>query len=325
MPLSHKKLSAWHHLLAQQLEAGLTLPTALRATAGTGAPAATLDAMAKTIEHGGSIDDALRLTRDWLPVSDALFLSAAAPSGRLPRVLRNLSERHAQFSAVKTRLLLACLYPLAILHLGLLLFPLVRMIDWEKGFLWDPAAYVRALALGLLPLWLIAAAIWYLAARESPLLHRLAQLLPAVRGYTRAQSLADFAFTLGNFLEAGLRIDPAWQVAGSLNRSPALQAAARDIDAVIASGQPPGPRLAHFPCFPADFVALYQTGESTGQLEQNLLRLAALNQERANHALKVASLLYPSLLLVATVVFIGYQVVTFYAGYFKMIESLATP
>jgi general secretion pathway protein F/type IV pilus assembly protein PilC len=226
---------------------------------------------------------------------------------------------------VKTRLLLACAYPLAVLHLGLFLFPLLRMIDWEKGFLWDATIYIRALACTLLPLWLAGILLLFLARRQSPLLHHLARLLPAFRGYVIAQSLADFAFALGNFLEAGLRIDHAWQAAGVITSSPALRAASADIDTVIARGEQPGLHLVRHACFPPDFIALYQTGESTGQLEQNLLRLAEKNQERANTSLKLASLLYPALLFIAVVIVIGWHVVSFYSGYLKMIESLATP
>jgi type II secretory pathway component PulF len=324
MALSHKKLSAWYHLFAQQLEAGLSFADAVRASAGSGAPAADLLRMTDTVEHGGSIDDALRVAGSWLPDSDRLFLSAGASTGRLPRVLRNLSTRHAQFSAVKTRLALACLYPVAVLHLGLFLFPLLRMIDWEKGFLWDAAAYARALAFTLLPLWLAGAALLFLARQQSPRLARLARLLPAFRGYVTAQSLADFAFALGNFLEAGLRIDHAWQAAGMITRSPELRTAAGVIDAAIARGEQPGPHLANFRCFPADFIALYRTGENTGQLEANLLTLAAQNQERANLSLKLASLLYPALLFIVVVIVIAWHVVSFYSGYFKMLERLST-
>lgn len=325
MPLSHKKLSAWYHLLAQNLEAGLPFAAALRASAGGGAPASGLMQMAGIAERGGSIDDALRSAGTWLPSADRLFLSAGAETGRLPRVLHNLSARHAQFSAVKLRLLLACAYPLAVLHLGLLLFPLLGMIDWEKGFLWDTSTYVRSIAFTLLPLWLAGATLAFLARRQSPLLHRFARLLPAFRGYVIAQSLADFAFALGNFLEAGLRIDHAWQAAGVITRSPSLRTAASDVNVIIARGDQPGPHLSRHACFPADFVALYQTGETTGQLEQNLLRLAGQNQERANTSLKLASLLYPALLFIAVVVVIGWHVVSFYSGYLKMITDLSAP
>ena len=48
--------------------------------------------------------------------------------------------------------------------------------------------------------------------------------------YVRAQGLSDFAFALGNFLEAGLRIDRAWSVAGAITTRADLRKAAGAID-----------------------------------------------------------------------------------------------
>jgi type II secretory pathway component PulF len=324
MSLSHKKLSAWYHVFAQQLEAGLPFADALRGSAGGGAPAGDLLRMAGIVESGGSVDDALRHAGKWLPAVDGLFLSAGASTDRLPRVLLNLSARHAQFSAVKTRLLLACAYPLAVLHLGLVLFPLLGMIDWEKGFTWSAPTYFRALAATVLPLWAFGVLVLRLSRSQASWLFHFARLLPAFRGYVTSQSLADFAFALGNFLDAGLRIDQAWQAAGVITRSPILRAAAREIDHAIARGESPGSHLERLG-FPADFIALYRTGESAGQLEANLLRLAEQNQERANVSLKFASFLYAALVFVAVVAVIGWHVVSFASGYFKMLESLAAP
>ncbi len=322
MPLSHRNLAGWYLQLAQHLEAGLPLANALRSCGGIGLPAANLEVTARLIESGGSVDDALRSLQPGLPPTDLPFLSAAAATGRMPQILRALSTRHAHYSSVKSRLVLACLYPLAVLHTGILLFPFLRMIDWEKGFQWDPAAYARTLALLLLPLWSIVLAVFILSRRQSPWLGRLGQVMPVLRRYRQTQALADFSFALGNFLDAGLPIGRAWSAAGAVARVPELAAAARIINAKIEEGEAPGPQLRDHRCFPEDFIALYRTGESTGQLEYNLLHLASLNQERANHQLKLATLLYPTLLLVVVVGVVAYQIISFYAGYYKMLSDM---
>jgi general secretion pathway protein F/type IV pilus assembly protein PilC len=94
---------------------------------------------------------------------------------------------------------------------------------------------------------------------------------------------------------------------------------------VIARGEAPGPHIARHACFPPDFVSLYQTGETTAQLEQNLFRLAELNQERANTSLKVVSLLYPGLALVGVIILVGYNLISFYSGYLNMLGDLSAP
>jgi len=305
------------------LEAGLTLAEALRMARGNGVPRTQLEHMAATIEAGGSVSDAFQSSGDWLPFADKLFLSAAAAAGRMPRTLRVLSSRHAELGAAKLRVALGCLYPTALVHLGLLLLPVVRMIDWEKGFTWDASAYVRGLCLTLLPLWALVLAVWTLAKQESPIIASIARALPIVGRYVRAQSLADFAFGLGNFLDAGVPIDQAWATASMISRSPVLQAAANDIGQAIGRGEPPGPRLAAWSCFPQDFAALYRSGEVSGQLEQNLLHLAALNQEEAQRALKLVTVVYPGAMFLAVAVGVGYFVISIYGGYLKMLTDLA--
>lgn len=321
MPLGHRKLAAWYFQLAQQLEAGLPLGQALRLSHGIGAPAAGLETMAGLIERGGSVDDALRAADPWLPLGDQLALSAAAGAGRLPLTLHNLAARHAQISAAKQRVVVACLYPVGVLHVGILLFPITRMIDWEKGFFWSATAYARGAALGLLPLWAVIGTLLLLAQRQHPALTQMARRLPVLGGYVRSQALADFAFSLGNFLSAGVPIGRAWAGAGLISRSPELKAAAKAMETTVEQGEGPGRNLANWPCFPPEFAALYRTGEETGQLEASLGRLAVLYQDAANRALARATFIYPALVSLVVAAGVVYFVVTFYAGYLKMITN----
>jgi type II secretory pathway component PulF len=323
MVLGHRKLSAWYQQLAQNLEAGLPLAVALRSSRGTGAPDRAMDVMAARIEAGGSVPDALGCAGSWLPYADLLALTAAAEAGRMPRTLHSLSARHAQIGAAKLRMALACAYPLGVLHFGLLLLPVVRMIDWEKGFQWSTSAYLRGIGMTILPLWGLGIGIWILVRRGNPLMRGVTRLLPALSGYLRAQALADFSFALGNFLEAGVPIGQAWAAAGLITRSRDLKSAAKAMEGTIARGEAPGTKLDAWDCFPADFVALYRTGEATGQLEANLLRLAAQKQEAANRSLAFATLLYPTLMFLVVAGAVAYFVVSIYAGYLKMLGKLA--
>jgi general secretion pathway protein F/type IV pilus assembly protein PilC len=323
MPLSHKKLSAWYHQLAQGLESGLPFMDALRLTSGLGAPNAGIDTMIQAIERGGSIDDAIRVSGNWMPSSDQLLISAAATAGRLPRALQVLSDRHSRVGAAKMRTLIACAYPAAVLHLGLLLLPVIRMIDWEKGFAWNPAAYARGLLCTLVPLWLLIAVLWSLARRGSPAVSRIFELIPIVGTYVRAQALSEFSFALGNFLDAGVPIDKAWAAAGLVSRSPRLKAASEDIRRVISRGERPGRRLSDWRCFPPDFVALYRTGETAGQLEQNLFRLATQFEQQSARALSLATKIYPAALFLVVAAGVAYFVISIYAGYLKMLTDLA--
>ncbi len=321
--LSHRRLASWYHQLGQQLEAGLPMAEALQLSRGAGMPSAPLDTMAETIAQGGSVDDALRIVGRWLPLGDLLALSAAANAGRMPATLHHLSVRHEQLGAAKLKLLIACAYPMAILHFGLLLFPVMQMVDPDKGFQWSSAVYARGVAQGILPLWVAAAALWWLARRENPILARVVRAIPVLGHYIRKQALADLAFSLANLLESGVPIGPAWTAAGMVTQSPDLKAAATEITAVIAGGAAPSGKLATFGCFPPEFVALYRTGEQTGKLEANLHRLAAHNQEAAGRALALVTVLLPAIVFLAVAGMVAAKVFSIYGRYVKTLMELS--
>jgi type II secretory pathway component PulF len=322
MPLSHRKLAAWYVQLAQQLDAGLPLAEALQFSRGVGAPSAGLDAMVAEIARGGSIEDVFRATQPWMPTADQLALSASALAGRLPLTLRSLATRHEQIGAAQQRVAAACVYPLCVLHVGVLLAPLMRMVDWEKGFLWDPVVYVQGVAWCLVPLWGIIITLFVLARRHHPSIPAMARLLPTLSSYMREQALADFSFALGNFLSAGVPIGRAWATAGLVSHSVKLKTAARAMESTVSVGEAPGGKLAAWPCFPPEFVSLYRTGEQTGQLEANLGRLTTLYQDNASRSLSRATFIYPALLFLCVAGAVAYFVLTFFAGYLKMITGL---
>ncbi|HVU32989.1 MAG TPA: type II secretion system F family protein [Opitutaceae bacterium] len=323
MPLSHHRLASWYVQLAQQLEAGLPFADALRSIHASGSFGRVVARMAGRIDQGGNVDDALREAAASLPASDQLVLSAAGEAGRLPQTLRHLASRHQQLSAAQLRIALACAYPLGILHLGLLLLPVVRMIDWQKGFHWDAMAYARGLAETLIPLWLLLGVLVFLARRHSPILRSIGRLMPALGSYLKAQALADLSFTLRGFLEAGVPVGDAWAAVGLVSRSPELRHAAEAMAAVVEQGQAPGTRLPSWPCFPPEFSSQYRTGETTGQLEANLHRLGEQYQDSANRALTLATMLYPALMFLVVAGGVVYFVISIYSGYLTMLTKLA--
>lgn len=319
VPLSPDKLSVLYRQLAQQLAAGLTLAQALRAPSP--APSGDAFRLAAMAEAGRPVADIVGAAGAWLPATDRPFLIAAAGSGRLPLVLANLADRHAQIGATRRKMVFASLYPLAVFHFGALVLPLVRMIDFQRGLQWSAPGYVAGVALIILPVWGGAALLRTLVRRGHPAAHALLDLLPAVGGYRRHQALADFSFALGVLLEAGAPIGRAWREAGGIARSPRLRRAADAMVGHIELGRAPGERLTP-PVFPAEYVARYRTGETTGGLETALLSLAADHQQRANDRLAAAAVLYPALLFSAVAAMVGYIVIGFVLNYVNTLNGL---
>ncbi len=323
MSLSHRQLAACYLQLSQQLGAGMTFLQALQTPSPI--PAGERRRLAELIAAGHPMAKVFGAAGGWLPETDRPFLIAAADSGRLPLVLQAMSERHDHLGKLRGRVILACLYPVGVLHFGALVFAFFRLIDWERGIQWDPLRFLLGIAMILGPFWLGAVLLTTLVRRRNPLALGFLNLLPAIGGYRRNQALADFSFALGQLLTAGTPIGAAWQSAGGVANSPRIARAATAIAADIARRETPGTHLGEHRVFPSEFTAVYRTGEVTGSLEQSLLHLSGVYQERARQRLAFAAALYPGLLFFAVAGLVLYIVVSFYAGYIggilKMIDG----
>jgi general secretion pathway protein F/type IV pilus assembly protein PilC len=320
VPLAHAPLSLFYRQLAQQLAAGLTFAQSIRAPSP--APAAERRRLGDLAEAGASMDHIVASAGAWLPAADRPLLTAAASAGRLPLVLAHLADHHAELAATRRRVLVASAYPVFVFHLGALVFPFVRMIDFERGLCGGVETYLAGLALILVPAWGLVFLGSLLLKRDNPVAHGVLDALPAIGGYRRQRALSDFAFTLGTLLEAGAPIGEAWRRAGESSRAPRLRRAARDIAAAVEGGLAPGSLLAGTGVFPVEFVHRYITGETTGGLEQSLLALAADHQERAKGRLAAATALYPALLFAGVVAMIGYLVIGFVLKYVNTLNTL---
>lgn len=313
LPLSHAKISAFYLQLGQQLGAGLTLAQSLRAPSP--APRADTERLVRLIEAGEPVATVFAAAGPWLPSQDRPFLVAAADSGRLPLILHSLSTRHAELGTIQGRVLMACLYPVGVLHFGALVFAFFRLLDWEKGLQWSTPGFVFGVLLILLPFWGLAITLAVLVRRRNPAALTFLDLLPVIGRYRRHQALADFSFALGHLLEAGAPIAAAWSSAGHISGSRRIAAAAEAIRSRIMLREAPSAHLAAHRVFPGEFIAFYTTGETTGSLDKNLLHVAGLEQERASKQLTFAAIFYPGLLFFAVAALVLYIVISAYAGY----------
>ncbi len=324
MGVSHKNLSRWYMQTGQNLDAGISFGQAMQSAGG--APAKDVTVMAQQLQASLSIDEVFKNAPSWLPQADRLLISAAGTSGRIPDSLKKLSERHKLAADNISRAVFATLYPLGVLHLGVLIFPLLDLVEFtDSGSMqFHPEAYFGNVLVVLLPLWAIIGAIIFLAGKNSPVIHYLMRCLPGLRGYSKAKAIADFSFALESFLNAGAPMAESWFASGMISGNPNLENATLQITQQIKAGQPPGNFIGQYKIFPEEFVTLYKTGEQTGQLDINLHLLTRQFQEKADQSLSVASAWYPKLIFFIIAIYAGIKMMGFYSQYLggilKMIE-----
>lgn len=319
--ISHKQLANWYAQLGQHLEAGVLLAEALRMCEGP--PAKGRMIMADRIRKGDPFDEVLREAPKWLPRADRFFLIAAMETGSLPRTLENLSKRHETIGATQLKIVLGLLYPMGVFHIAALLLPIVRMIDYEAGFQWDPTRYTVQLLTLLLPVWAALAFVSYLARSDHPLLPRILRCVPLLKKYSEMQAMADLSYSLGTFIAAGVPAPSAWRLSVKIVNDDRFNKVLEKLEPTFARGHEPANELRQFKCFPPEFSAFYKSGAESGKLDSNLIHCGRQFQEKANTAMTLAALVYPSLIFAVVAGFIIVAIFQFYGSYLDIFNTLA--
>ena len=322
MAVSHKTLSAWYLQMAQILESGFALPQALSTSSGP--PQKSLVSMSKALQGGQSWDNVLRGAPRWLPQLDRYLLSAGAETGRLPDVMRGLAEKHANSAKHVAKVILASLYPVMVLHLAAILFPLLNLVEFsdDGGVLFHFENYGTEVFLYLGPLWGFLAFVYFIYSMLPAVASALSRTIPLIRGYRKAQSLADFVYTLKMYYVVGASMEEAWFGAGLISRDSRLKKGSERVSENIRKGLQPAALLGKLKCFPADFISLYLSGSQTGQLDKSLELLQKTYQQQANGKVMQAGIIYPILMTICLAVYVGIKIISFYGSMLKPIYEM---
>lgn len=321
--LNNKQLAQWYLLLAQQLEAGITLAQAVRLSGVI--PERHSLAIAQALESGMEAAEAFERYAPWMPVIDRRLIAAANQAGKLPEVLTGLSIRRNEMHEQLQRAVSATIYPIFIVHLAALVTPIFSLIEFtQSGSLnihldrYLPQVFT---AIGIA--WALIIFVGTLLRQNNP---QVLKVFPIIRTYSQLQAIADFASLLNSFLKAGATFEIAWREAGEASRDGRLREYADMISNQARGGVAPGTLLnPKTGPLPTEFVSLYVSGEQTGQLEKNLDLLSRLFQEKANLKLKQASEWYPIVIFLCVAAYVGYGIVKFYMQYLDLIMSIIRP
>ena len=310
----------WYLQLSQHLEAGIAVADALELCDGPAKQ--NRRAMAEAIRAGSSWGQVVESAGAWLPKNDRGLLIAAEDAARLPQTSQRLSERHRRIRNTHRAVIFSLIYPVGVFHMAAFILPFMQQLDFEAGLsAIDPATILTQGLTLITPLWAIAGLVALMIKTQSPVLPALLRMIPLLRRYSKAQSLADFSNTLGSFTEAGQLAQIAWREAASASRARDLQKAYNQLLPVFDAGMDPADSLEALKVFPVDFIAYYRTGANTGKLDSSLFKIGSEYQGRANRALAAAAVLYPSLVFAAVAGMVIYTVIQFYAGYFDMLNN----
>jgi type II secretory pathway component PulF len=301
--------------LAGSLEAGLSLERSIAAIPGP--PTAARESWRQRLLAGEDVATSMENGARWLPAVDRQLIAVAASAGRLPEVVRRLAKRHEDASRATRAAVMASLYPLAVAHLAVLVFPIGTLVG--GGGL---GAYAWAVGRLLLPLWVVLSLAVVGTLRRWRVVTVLLDTLPLVGGFRRYRALADLAFVLEAQVTAGVRLDVAWLQAAVAAGDQRLEAVAIAASEAVQRGAAVSTVLAGRRELPAPFFDFYANGEQTGQLDASLGALQRHFADAARGRLTAAAVAYPMILFLLVAVSVAVAIIRFYAAYFRQFDEL---
>ncbi len=315
--------SEFYFTLAAMEEAGLPPSTALkRGFLGRFRPAALR--LSAAVSGGSSISEAM--SQDALfSRFECVFVAAGERNGRLPSVLRSLGEWFALRRASRQSLVGGLLYPLFLYYFAGLVFTL---IDWLASSGCSPWLLGRLVVWCLFPpalLLLIRLLAKATGAWTFP--GRLLDLTPVLGELAFRRETMLFFKTLAMCLSSGLGMTDSLDYASMVcqtafyrERYGALAAMVEQTacplsDAFTRLGMTRREeRSLIMPCL--------LTGEQSGTLAESCERLAERQREDHARLLKGLCTALPIIVYLAIAAYIGFKVISFYAGYVSMINGL---
>ena len=317
--------SELYYQLAQLTDAGIGLIQAidtLRRSPPSRSFSLPLTQILQSLQQGDLFARAVQATGTWIPTFDGALLEAGEKSGRLPQCFRLLASYYAERSQLARQVINDLTYPLFLFHFAIFIGPAPEL------FLSGNVMGYLSKVLGILvPIYIVVAVI-LVASQGSrgetwrALMEVITRPVPLLGPARRALALSRLASALEALINAGVPIIEAWELAAGASGSPALRRAILSWRPAIMSGTTPGEALRKTSAFPELFANMYNTGETSGKLDDSLLRLRNYYQEEGSRKLRTFSQWVPKIIYFAIVIMIAYRVVSFYTNYFNQIGNI---
>lgn len=314
--------------LATALDAGLPLLTSLRVVREqTQQPALAelLDDLAKRVETGSALSEALGAHHQTFSPLHVAMVRAGETAGVLDTVMASLADFAERDLAIREKVRSASTYPIIVLTLALvsvvviLAFILPRILESvgeDTSILPLPTLILMGLSDALRSYWwLIAVALgvggWGLRHWLNTPAGRLTWdtwklKVPLLGPTLRQVAVARFARALGTLSRSGIQIVEALRVLRNTLGNELLGQTVDDVQKRVTQGQPVAEALADTRQFPALFVQVVSLGEKTGRLDELLLRAADSLEKDSSAMIARMMTVLPALLIVGLALVVAF-------------------
>jgi len=317
-----------YHQMSSMLKAGLGLPSVIQQLAKNPPKHSFREPLQITLLHlsqGDTFSEALAKSGSWVPHFDISLLEAGEKSGRLPECFQMLSNYYRERAELVYSLIQKIAYPVFLFHFAVLVFPVASLVSLVKeGAI---IQFVLGKLLIIAPVYIVVF-LTLLAGQGRhgqswrAFMEKLLHLIPVLGTARRSLALARLAASLEALFIAGVTTIEAWILAASGCGSPAVQNTILSWRNQLENGEFPSELVNNARVFPEVFSNLYHTGEVSGKLDESLGRIYRFYQEEGSRKMRNFLSAFAIMVTLAILLGIAANVIFFYVGYFKQINSV---
>lgn len=251
------------------------------------------------------------------------LVSAGETSGRLAQPFEHLARYFAAVDSGVRQARGAMIYPLILLHFGILLPALPAMIANDGR-----SHPLVSVAVRLVVMWLLVVVVWRVwrglsrAAVTSAAADRFLNRTPLIGAARRHWALARFTQVFHAGLLAAMNMSRVTRLAGEASQSGVMLDGAESAAARIDTGAALAPSLRTSGAFPRVFVDSIATAEEAGSLDREMARWAAAETELAGESMQRVATWLPKIGYALVALYVAWQIITAYMGVYAPVIKL---
>jgi len=299
-----------YRALANAAAAGIGPARILRTTASREKDP-ELEAMAREIESGTMISDAMRRRPEKFPLWQTAVVAAGEASGQLDRTFTLIADSLERSRSFWMSLLPKAAYPVLLITFAP--FALHSGMIMTQG----AGAYLFKVVLSLLPVYALGYAV-YLGFDRLKNRPDLLVRIPLAGGILRG----NLAHYLGLLVSAGLSFGEAISLASRAAGLPEDHAGLAATREKWKTGATAREILAALSMFEPDELDLLETGELSGKLDKELHHLSETIHARNEAALQTFLYIAPAVLLILVGLLMVYKLIGFYGGRLETLTEM---
>lgn len=307
--------------LATMVNSGLPLGRAISTASGAGLTKVGQE-LAKLVDGGSRLSEAMTKYPYHFSRHETALVQAGESSGQLDRQLVELAKSAELDWQLSKKISGKLIYPILVAHSAILLPPLFLLV--KDGI----EAYVRAVLVLLLPLYIVFGGGWLMYRLFSQhggprrLMDHLLSSLPVVREPCRFGARIRFLQTMANLSEAGFIPGQAIPLAAQSCNNFWLQDRVLGSWSKLGKEVPVSEIMRHSQAFQMFELGLVRSGEESGSFSRSLKKAAESLRPEYEAQVHRLTVILPILLLFVLGGFVGFMAIKTMTGIFAPIADI---